>query len=70
MKRLTNWMFWQLQRRCEHDPRDVTADILEGGGKAWAVSWCRRCGAYRCAHEIETMADWRTPRATWTGLGR
>ena len=70
-ERLTNWLFWQFQRRCTHDPEDVSADILEGGGKTWAVMWCRRCGAYRRSHELcGSTLPWTTPRATWTGPGR
>ena len=72
MKLLKNWLFWQFQKRCTHDPEDVSADILEGGGKTWAVMWCRRCGAYRQARELGNtpVNEWRTPRATWTGTGR
>lgn len=56
-----------LQCECDHDPRFVSADILEGDwhwkpaassadtphGLANCLAWCRRCGAYQFNRELE-----------------
>ena len=68
--RLINWLFWQFQKSCGHDPRDVSADILENSGGKVEVMWCRRCGAYRIQYIHGLQQAWTTPRATWTGPGR
>lgn len=78
IERIVNWVFWQFQRRCAHDPRDVAADILEGSGREFVeVSWCHRCGAYAINRNpfspltpTGLKAAMRTPRATWTGAQR
>jgi hypothetical protein len=53
LTRLVAW--WQA--RCPHDPKYVSADVMEGEGAGVAVKWCRRCGAYAC--------DYRTPMEQW-----
>jgi hypothetical protein len=75
--RVINWLFWQFQKRCIHDPNDVAYDILEGSGREFVeVAWCHRCGAYVINHHpaspLTTFGlkhGMRTPRATWTGTG-
>jgi len=49
-----------LQKRCQHESRSVTADILEGDHSD-DVKWCRICGAYRRDGQLE----WREPRPDW-----
>lgn len=47
LKHLWKWALRKLQGRCEHDPSNVVADILEGGDLPHQVQWCRICGSYR-----------------------
>ncbi len=65
-----NLIFEALQRRCQHDSRHVSADILEGCGGDTAVSACRRCGAVKVIYGVHSRKDaggeWREPRASWT----
>lgn len=68
-----NLIFEALQRRCTHDPRHVTADILEGCGGDTAVSACQRCGAVKIIIGVHSRkgadGSWRAPRASWTSEG-
>ncbi len=68
LKPLVEW--WQ--RRCEHDPRSVSADIHEGAHEGENLQWCRVCGAARIVIErAETrdspagldFCEWRVPAA-------
>ena len=62
-----------ILKRCRHDDRQVSADILEGGmdNGYTQLQWCRRCGAHRfvfgdhCAGEQLRHQEWRRPRPLW-----
>jgi len=65
-------LFEWLQRACPHDPRYVSADVLEGAAGGMRVAWCRRCGALEVRYAVEAGGTlswinsyWREPRATW-----
>ncbi len=52
-----------IQQRCEHPGNMVAADLLEGDGRTFTVSYCRRCGAIRLDHQ-----SWRLPDPNlWRG---
>ncbi len=68
LDRLLDW----LLSRCEHDPRNVTADITEGmldypngGMSAHGLQWCNRCGAHRFTGDAQYKGAWRRPRPMW-----
>lgn len=45
---------------CDHPPKHVTADILEGEGGSMGVRWCRQCGAYqRTFNDGGRCGEWR-----------
>jgi hypothetical protein len=58
-----------LQRTCNHDPSDVSTDVLDGCVKSLEVKWCRRCGAIRIrwnpSETITTNPLWRRPDPEW-----
>ncbi len=61
-----------LQSRCDHPPRMVAVDILEGGGETFGVSvvYCRRCGAYKLPPpwRDEVTTEWHRPDPNlWRG---
>ena len=53
-------MLWLLQRRCEHPPEHVTADITEGDSPT-RVKWCRVCGGYGRGDRL----GWYMPIPHW-----
>lgn len=52
------------QDRCQHNPENVTADILEACFSGTQVQYCNRCAAMRIVHEGRDgrrhIGDWRT----------
>lgn len=65
-----------IQRRCEHPPEMVLADLLEGGIPELSVKYCRRCGAVKtdwilgCANRAMIILPhwWRQPDPNfWRG---
>jgi hypothetical protein len=73
VRRLEALMLEQLVKRCPHDSRYVSADILEGGmnNGYTQLQLCRRCGAVRFAFgdhsagEQLRYQEWRRPRPLW-----
>lgn len=68
MRRTWAWLLSKLQDRCRHEPRYVTADILDGDGLPQMVRWCRLCGAYQQATVSGGAAFcglWHRPRPLW-----
>ena len=73
VRRLEALLLEQLVKRCPHDSRYVSADILEGGMNSGytQLQLCRRCGAVRfvfgdhCAGEQLRYQEWRRPRPLW-----
>lgn len=73
IQRIETWLLEQLVRRCPHNSRYVTADILESdmdNGNT-QLQLCQRCGAVRfafgdhCAGEKPRYQEWRRPRPLW-----
>jgi hypothetical protein len=62
MSSILNWLYCKalgwLQRKCEHPPEVVSADIADGDfGED--ISWCRLCGATMIRGSVhEPRADW------------
>lgn len=56
--------------KCDHHPKTVIADILEGDYEGICVQWCQLCGSYRRGHFTPMGAmvysDWREPEGVET----
>lgn len=72
IQRIEAWLLEQLVKRCPHDSRYVSADILEGMDHGnTQLQLCRRCGAIRfafrdfCAGKELRYQEWRRPRPLW-----
>lgn len=44
---LSNKVLQFFQRRCQHPPGIVTADLLEGCVEGIEIKYCNRCGAVK-----------------------
>lgn len=57
---------------CDHHPKAVTADILEGDIKGICVQWCQLCGSYRRGWfnslGVMVYSDWREPEGVETSV--
>ena len=69
MLRLWALLLRWIQSKCDHDPRHVTADVLEGDYLPLQLQWCRLCGAYRFQNEhperVAGTPPWTNPRPDW-----
>lgn len=69
------WAFFTrlLTKQCTHDPKFVTADVLEGDNRSLSVQWCRLCGSFRRQYrqdddlttEVNASKQWTNPRPDW-----
>lgn len=55
--------------KCEHPGAEVVPDILQAESPDMAVSWCRRCGAYRRGHVVTVDGERPTNWAEWVAPG-
>ncbi len=57
-----------LQRRCEHPPTAIKADLFEGDQPGVSVLWCEICGAVavrRTRPPMPLFYEFRRPCAEW-----
>lgn len=63
MQRLSRWLTNRVvawfQARCDHNPDNVSFDILEGSHEPTHVQWCQRCGAVCVRHSAIYPHNWR-----------
>ena len=64
-EKLWAWALRNLQRRCDHPSKFVTADLNEGCNLPLQTQWCRLCGAYRFAASGSFVETWTPPRPDW-----
>jgi hypothetical protein len=74
---LADQILWFFQKRCEHPPQMVAADLLEGCQPGLNISYCRRCGAVKVGWQpvpggskLSTLEHtWRRPMPNlWRGM--
>jgi hypothetical protein len=76
IRRIEDYVFRFLQRRCDHPGEMVAADILEGCADGIQVKYCRRCGSIKTDWMPQTLGGrfisldhtWRRPDPfLWVG---